>query len=63
MMVKFGSIYYSGSMLIRHLCEHDNDILFTFAFKMAEFYRLYRFAFVAKKHSFLTASIFRSTIN
>ena len=39
MMVKFGSIYYAGSVLITHLCEHDNDILFTFAYKMAEFYR------------------------
>ena len=32
MMVKFGSIYYTGSVLIRHLCEHDTDILFTSAF-------------------------------
>ena len=39
MMVKFGSIYYAGNMLIRHLCEHDTDILFTSAFKMAELYR------------------------
>ena len=39
MMVKFGSIYYTGSVLIRHLCEHDNDILFTSAFEMVEFYR------------------------
>ena len=38
-MVKFGSIYYAGNMLIRHLCEHDTDILFTSAFKMAELYR------------------------
>ena len=21
-MMKFGSIYYAGNMLIRHLCEH-----------------------------------------
>ena len=33
-MVKFGSIYYVGNMLIRHLCEYDTDILFTSAFKM-----------------------------
>ena len=48
MMVKFGSIYYAGNMLIRHLCEHDIDILLTSAFKMAE---LYRFVFMglAKK--------------
>ena len=39
MMVKFGSIYYAGNMVIRHLCEHDTDILFTSAFKMAELYR------------------------
>ena len=39
MMVKFGSIYYAGNMLIRHLCEHDTDILFTSTFKMAELYR------------------------
>ena len=39
MMVEFGSIYYAGNMLIRHLCEHDADILFTSAFKMAELYR------------------------
>ena len=39
MMVKFGSIYYAGNMLIRHLCEHDTDILFTSAFKMVELYR------------------------
>ena len=39
MMVKFGSIYYAGNMLIRHLCEHDTDILFTSAFKMTELYR------------------------
>ena len=39
MVVKFGSIYYAGNMLIRHLCEHDTDILFTSAFKMAELYR------------------------
>ena len=38
-MVKFGSIYYTGNVLIRHLCEHDTDILFTSAFKMAELYR------------------------
>ena len=39
MMVKFGSIYYTGNVLTRHLCEHDTDILFTSAFKMAELYR------------------------
>ena len=39
MMVKFGSIYYAGNMLIRYLCEHDTDILITSAFKMAELYR------------------------
>ena len=39
MVVKFGSIYYAGNMLIRHLCEHDTDILFTSAFKLAELYR------------------------
>ena len=39
MMVKFGSIYYPGNMLIMHLGEHDTDILFTSAFKMAELYR------------------------
>ena len=39
MMVKFGSIYYAGNMLIRHLYEHDTNILFTSAFKMAELYR------------------------
>ena len=39
MMVKFGSIYCAGNMLIKHLCVHDNDILFTSAFKMAEPYR------------------------
>ena len=26
-------------MLIRHLCEHDSNIFFTSAFKMAELYR------------------------
>ena len=61
-MEKFGSIYYTGSVLIRHLCEHDPDILFTSAFEMAD---LYRFVFMglAKKHSFLTASIFRRSID
>ena len=39
MMVEFGSIYFPGSVLIRHLCEHEFDILFTSAFKMAEDYR------------------------
>ena len=39
MMATFGSLYYTGSVLIRHLYEHDTDILFTSAFKMAEFYR------------------------
>ena len=39
MMVKFGCICYTGCVLIRHLREHDVDILFTSAFKMAEFYR------------------------
>ena len=39
MMVKFGRIYYAGNLLFRHLCEHDTDILFTSAFKMAELYR------------------------
>ena len=39
MMVKFGSIYYTENGLIRHLCKHDTDILFTSAFKMAELYR------------------------
>ena len=49
-------------MLIRNSCERDTDILFTSAFKMAE---LYRFILICphgtskKKHSFLTASIFR----
>ena len=38
-MVKFGSIYYTVSVLTRHLCEHDTDILFTSAFKMSELYR------------------------
>ena len=37
--MKFRSIYYAGNILIRHLCEHDTDILFTAAFKMAELYR------------------------
>ena len=39
MMVKFGSIYYNGNVLIMQLCEHDTDILFTSAFKVAELYR------------------------
>ena len=38
-MVKFGSIYYAGNMLVKHLREHDTDILFTSAFKMAKLYR------------------------
>ena len=27
-MVEFGSIYYTGSVLIGHLREHDNDIVY-----------------------------------
>ena len=27
------------NMLIRHLCEHDTNILFTSAFRMTELYR------------------------
>ena len=63
MMAKFGSIYDTQSVLIRHLCEHDTDILFTSAFKMAELYRFIQICLHGtsrKKHSFLTASIFRS---
>ena len=45
MMVIFGRIYYAGNMLIRHLCEHDTDILFTSAFKMAELYRFIQICF------------------
>ena len=37
-ITKSGSVYYAGNMLIRHLCEHDTNILFT-SFKMAELYR------------------------
>ena len=36
---KCGSIYYTGSVLIRQLCEDDTDILFTSPLKMTEFYR------------------------
>ena len=39
MRVKFGSV--APEVLIRHLCEHNTDILFTSAFKMAELYRFY----------------------
>ena len=39
MKMKFVSIYYTGNMLIGHLCEHDTDILFTSAFKIAKLYR------------------------
>ena len=43
MMMKFGSIYYAGNMLIRNLCEHDTDILFTSAFKMAHDRKIWHF--------------------
>ena len=62
MMVKFRSIYYAGNMLIRNLCEHDTDILFISAFKMAELYRFIQICphgTSKKKHSFLTAFIFQ----
>ena len=35
----FGSIYYTGNMLIRYLCEHDTDILFTFCIQNGRIYR------------------------
>ena len=41
MMVKFGSIYYAGNMLIWHLCEYDTDILFTSAFKTGRTLQIY----------------------
>ena len=64
-MVKFGSIYYAGNMLIKHLSEHDSNILFTSAFKMAELYRFIQICphvTSKKKHSFLF-SVDRSKIN
>ena len=65
MMVKFGSIYYNGSVLIKHLCEHDSASLLLPHSKWQNFTDLYRFDFMglAKKHSFLTASIFKRSIN
>ena len=65
MMVKFGRIHYAGNMLIRHLCEHDSNILFTSAFKMAELYRFIQICphvTSKKNHSFLF-SVDRSKIN
>ena len=56
------------NMLIRHLCEHDSNILFTSAFKMAELYRFIQiFPHVTNKKSIvfspLLFSVGRSKIN
>ena len=55
MMVKFGSTYCTGSVLIGHLCEHDTNILFTSTFKVAEFYR-FVFMGIAKKQKSIVFS-------